>query len=88
MRAGEGIREGQGTVYTNPVYKTSVDSGLDETGKRQVVKGTAPALRELGAADTPVFWAGINTRSYQTAEILGTRSHNHSNAAFPCWFLT
>lgn len=71
VRAGQGVREGQGIVFTNPVSKTSIDSGLDDTGKRQVVKLTAPALRDLGAADTPWLWAGINQRSYQTAEILG-----------------
>uniref|UniRef100_A0A061RZ05 Phosphoglycerate bisphosphoglycerate mutase family protein n=1 Tax=Tetraselmis sp. GSL018 TaxID=582737 RepID=A0A061RZ05_9CHLO len=70
VRAGEGVREAQNRVYTNPVNKTSVDSGLSERGKRQVVQVTAPSLEIAGIGDTPWLWAGMNQRSYQTAEIL------------------
>eukprot|EP00873_Tetraselmis_striata_P036981 jgi/Tetstr1/457245/TSEL_004174.t2 len=71
VRAGQGVREAQGVVYTNPVAKTSMDSGLSEDGKRQVVKGSAPALMAaLGRDGTPWLWPSINQRSYQTAEIL------------------
>lgn len=75
VRAGQGVREAQGVVYTNPVAKTSMDSGLSEDGKRQVVKGSAPALMAaLGRDGTPWLWPSINQRSYQTAEILGESS--------------
>ena len=36
VRAGEGRAEEQGMVYTNTVFKTSVDSGLSRRGQSQV----------------------------------------------------
>jgi len=36
VRAGESTAEAAGYVLTNPVAKTSMDSGLSQLGKRQV----------------------------------------------------
>lgn len=48
MRAGESEFESMGVINTNPVEKTSVDSGLSERGKKQSIKA-AFDLKEMGA---------------------------------------
>lgn len=49
VRAGEGQSEADGRVFTNPVYKTSMYSGLTPGARRQVVTQLVPNLRALGA---------------------------------------
>ena len=49
MRAGEGQSEADGFVFTNPVYKTSMYSGLTPQARQQVAKELVPKLRSLGA---------------------------------------
>ncbi|KAF2314691.1 hypothetical protein GH714_030037 [Hevea brasiliensis] len=50
VRAGESEFESLGIINTNPVAKTSVDSGLSEKGKKQTVKA-ALELKAMGACD-------------------------------------
>jgi broad specificity phosphatase PhoE len=70
VRAGESEFESLGIINTNPVAKTSVDSGLSEKGKKQIVKA-ALQLKEMGACDTGCWiWPSITQRAYQTAEII------------------
>uniref|UniRef100_A0A1D1YVD4 Phosphoserine phosphatase 1 n=1 Tax=Anthurium amnicola TaxID=1678845 RepID=A0A1D1YVD4_9ARAE len=70
VRAGESEYEREGVVNTNPVAKTSVDSGLSEQGKRQAVR-SARELERMGACDgTCWIWPSITQRSYQAAEII------------------
>ena len=49
VRAGEGQSEADGLVFTNPVYKTSMYSGLTPQARQQVAKELVPKLRSLGA---------------------------------------
>lgn len=71
VRAGEGQSEADGRVFTNPVYKTSMYSGLTPGARRQVVTQLVPNLRALGACQEGCYlWPSINQRSYQTAEIV------------------
>ena len=49
VRAGEGQSEADGLVFTNPVYKTSMYSGLTPKARQQVASETVPRLRALGA---------------------------------------
>lgn len=49
VRAGEGQSEADGYVFTNPVYKTSMYSGLTPKARQQVASETVPRLRALGA---------------------------------------
>eukprot|EP00884_Botryococcus_braunii_P018324 jgi/Botrbrau1/5175/Bobra.0172s0046.1 len=73
VRAGEGQSEADKYVLTNPVAKTSMDSGLSSRGKQQVVRETAAALKDLGALSGSCWmWPSITQRSYQTAEILAS----------------
>ncbi|KAL4205032.1 hypothetical protein AMTRI_Chr01g112740 [Amborella trichopoda] len=80
VRAGESEMESKGIVCTNPVSKTSVDSGLSEEGKKQSVDA-AFALKEMGACEGNCWiWPSITQRSYQAAEIIASvnevnRSH-------------
>lgn len=70
MRAGESEYERLGMVNTNPVAKTSVDSGLSEEGKRQTVR-SARELQRMGACEGGCWiWPSITQRSYQAAEII------------------
>lgn len=70
VRSGESTFETRGLINTNPVAKTSMDSGLSEAGKRQTIKA-AKELRDLGACDDSCWiWPSINQRAYQTAEII------------------
>ncbi|KAG0575572.1 hypothetical protein KC19_5G013500 [Ceratodon purpureus] len=70
VRSGESTFETRGLINTNPVAKTSVDSGLSEEGKKQTVQA-AKSLRELGACDDSCWiWPSITQRAYQTAEII------------------
>ncbi|KAJ6294042.1 hypothetical protein OIU76_022174 [Salix suchowensis] len=72
VRAGESEFESLGIINTNPVAKTSVDSGLSEKGKKQIVKA-ALQLKEMGACDTGCWiWPSITQRAYQTAEIIAS----------------
>ncbi|GAB4817115.1 hypothetical protein N2152v2_004161 [Parachlorella kessleri] len=71
IRAGESVAESQGYVLSNPVSKTSIDCGLSERGKVQVVRQTYPALRQLANGDASAWlWPSIALNAYQTAEIL------------------
>lgn len=80
MRAGESQFERLGVINTNPVAKTSVDSGLSENGIRQAMRA-ALKLKEMGACDGSCWiWPSITQRAYQAAEIIASvnkidRSH-------------
>lgn len=68
-RGGVGVR-GQGVVRTNPVSKTSVDSGLSPAGLRQAARA-ALELQRLGACEDDCWiWPSITQRAYQAAEII------------------
>lgn len=70
VRSGESTFETRGVINTNPVAKTSVDSGLSEEGKKQTILA-AKNLSALGACDDNCWiWPSINQRAYQTAEII------------------
>ncbi|KAJ4829076.1 hypothetical protein Tsubulata_030975 [Turnera subulata] len=70
VRAGESTFETLGVINTNPVEKTSVDSGLSEKGKKQAVKA-ALQLKEMGACNGDCWiWPSITQRAYQAAEII------------------
>ncbi|CAN1154532.1 hypothetical protein LINPERPRIM_LOCUS41165 [Linum perenne] len=70
VRAGESEFESLGIINTNPVAKTSVDSGLSEIGKKQTVKA-ALKLKSIGACDDGCWiWPSITQRAYQAAEII------------------
>ncbi|XP_057421953.1 uncharacterized protein LOC130715839 [Lotus japonicus] len=72
VRAGESEFERIGVINTNPVAKTSVDSGLSERGKKQAVRA-AFDLKEMGACDNNCWiWPAITQRAYQTAEIIAS----------------
>ncbi|VAH62271.1 unnamed protein product [Triticum turgidum subsp. durum] len=60
----------QGLLRTNPVAKTSVDSGLSPAGLRQAARA-ALELRRLGACEDDCWiWPSITQRAYQAAEII------------------
>ncbi|KAM5572060.1 hypothetical protein ABKV19_012234 [Rosa sericea] len=72
VRAGESEYESWGVINTNPVAKTSVDSGLSERGKKQAVRA-AFDLKEMGACDSSCWiWPSITQRAYQAAEIIAS----------------
>lgn len=72
VRAGESEYESLGIVNTNPVAKTSVDSGLSEIGKKQTVKA-AFKLKAMGACDGGCWiWPSITQRAYQSAEVIAS----------------
>ncbi|KAJ1398210.1 Histidine phosphatase superfamily, clade-1 [Sesbania bispinosa] len=72
VRAGESEFESMGVINTNPVAKTSVDSGLSERGKKQSLRA-AFDLKEMGACDNSCWiWPAITQRAYQTAEIIAS----------------
>ncbi|XP_057519484.1 uncharacterized protein LOC130800137 isoform X3 [Amaranthus tricolor] len=71
VRSGESEYESLGIINTNPVAKTSVDSGLSEKGKRQSVKAGFE-LKKMGACEGSCWiWPSITQRAYQAAEIIG-----------------
>lgn len=70
VRAGESEYESLGIINTNPVAKTSVDSGLSKEGKKQTVKA-ALALKSMRACEGNCWvWPSITQRAYQAAEII------------------
>lgn len=70
VRAGESEYESLGIINTNPVAKTSVDSGLSKEGKKQTVKA-AIALKSMRACEGNCWvWPSITQRAYQAAEII------------------
>ncbi|OMP10329.1 Histidine phosphatase superfamily, clade-1 [Corchorus olitorius] len=70
VRAGESEFESFGIINTNPVAKTSVDSGLSERGKKQTVRA-ALDLKTLEACERNCWiWPSITQRAYQAAEII------------------
>lgn len=72
MRAGESEFESLGIINTNPVAKTSMDSGLLEKGKKQTVKA-AFELKAKGACEKGCWiWPSITQRAYQAAEIVAS----------------
>ncbi|WCJ36060.1 Phosphoglycerate mutase family protein [Euphorbia peplus] len=72
VRAGESEFESLGIINTNPVAKTSVDSGLSERGKKQIVKA-AFDLKAMGACENGCWiWPSITQRAYQAAEIIAS----------------
>ncbi|KAJ0971707.1 hypothetical protein J5N97_019666 [Dioscorea zingiberensis] len=72
VRAGESEYEKLGVLNTNPVAKTSVDSGLSTEGTRQTAK-SALELKRMGACDGGCWiWPSITQRSYQAAEIIAS----------------
>ncbi|CAK9148518.1 unnamed protein product, partial [Ilex paraguariensis] len=72
VRAGESEFESIGVTNTDPVTKTSVDSGLSDKGKKQMMNA-ALALKAMGAFEGN-FWIcpSITWRAYQAAEIIAT----------------
>lgn len=72
VRAGESEYESLGIVNTNPVAKTSVDSGLSETGKKQTATA-AFKLKAMAACDRGCWiWPSITQRAYQAAEVIAS----------------
>ncbi|XWS50974.1 hypothetical protein CRYUN_Cryun12cG0136700 [Craigia yunnanensis] len=70
VRAGESEYDSLGIINTNPVAKTSVDSGLSEKGKKQTVRA-ALELKAMGACERNCWiWPSITQRAYQSAEII------------------
>lgn len=70
VRAGESEYENLGIINTNPVAKTSVDSGLSREGKKQALKA-ALELKAMGACEGNCWiWPSITQRAYQAAEII------------------
>ncbi|KAB2001533.1 hypothetical protein ES319_D11G001100v1 [Gossypium barbadense] len=70
VRAGESQYESLGIINTNPVAKTSVDSGLSDKGKKQTLK-SALELKAMGACERNCWiWPSITQRAYQAAEII------------------
>jgi broad specificity phosphatase PhoE len=62
--------EKKGIINTNPVAKTSMDSGLSEEGKEQALKA-ALELEAMGACEGSCWiWPSITQRAYQAAEII------------------
>ncbi|XP_066316481.1 uncharacterized protein [Miscanthus floridulus] len=59
VRAGESVYEGQGLLRTNPVAKTSVDSGLSPVGLHQTARA-ALELQRLGACEDDCWiWPSV-----------------------------
>nr|CAD1834232.1 unnamed protein product [Ananas comosus var. bracteatus] len=81
VRAGESAYERAGVVRTNPVAKTSVDSGLAAPEGLHQAARAALELKRLGACEDACWiWPSITQRSYQAAEIIASangvdRSH-------------
>ncbi|CAD5173350.1 unnamed protein product [Musa acuminata subsp. malaccensis] len=72
VRAGESVYETAGVLRTNPVAKTSVDSGLSPEGARQAARA-ALELKQMGACeDSCWIWPSITQQSYQAAEIIAS----------------
>ncbi|KAJ1688264.1 hypothetical protein LUZ63_019654 [Rhynchospora breviuscula] len=72
VRSGESTFETAGVIRTNPVSKTSVDSGLSVDGLRQTAQA-ALELKRLGACEDDCWiWPSITQRSYQAAEIIAS----------------
>ncbi|KAH9315265.1 hypothetical protein KI387_023892, partial [Taxus chinensis] len=72
VRSGESVYEKKGVINTNPVSKTSVDSGLSEEGEKQAVKA-ALELEAMGACRGSCWiWPSITQRAYQSAEIIAS----------------
>lgn len=72
VRAGESEFESMGIINTNPVAKTSVDSGLSERGKKQTVRA-AFELKAMKACEGSCWiWPSITQRAYQAAEIIAS----------------
>ncbi|GMY24912.1 Histidine phosphatase [Fagus crenata] len=72
VRAGESEYESLGIINTNPVAKTSVDNGLLEKGKKQIVRA-AFELKAMGACEKGCWiWPSITQRAYQAAEIIAS----------------
>nr|BAJ87943.1 predicted protein [Hordeum vulgare subsp. vulgare] len=83
VRAGESVYEGQGLLRTNPVAKTSVDSGLSPAGLRQAAR-TALELRRLGACEDDCWiWPSITQRAYQAAEIIAAANSINRSKIVP-----
>lgn len=72
MRAGESEFESLGIIYTNPVAKTSVDSGLSEKGKKQTLKAAFELKTREACARNCWIWPSITQRAYQAAEIIAS----------------
>lgn len=86
VRAGESEFESMGIINTNPVAKTSMDSGLSEKGKKQTVKA-ALELKAMGACDQNCWiWPSITQRAYQAAEVIA--AVNGVNRRYPFCILT
>lgn len=70
VRAGESEYESLGIINTNPVTKTSMDSGLSEMGKKQALRA-ARTLKAMGACENSCWiWPSITQRAYQSAELI------------------
>ncbi|CAL5441170.1 unnamed protein product [Camellia sinensis] len=70
VRAGESEFESLGIINTNPVAKTSMDSGLSEKGKKQTIRA-ALQLKTMEACELNCWvWPSITQRAYQAAEII------------------
>ncbi|MCL7035847.1 hypothetical protein MKW94_026642, partial [Papaver nudicaule] len=72
VRAGESEFESLGVINTNPVAKTSMDSGLSIEGRKQTARA-ALKLKAMGACDQSCWiWPSITQRAYQAAEIIAS----------------
>lgn len=72
VRAGESEFESLGIINTNPVAKTSVDSGLSEKGKKQTLKAALELKTRGACARNCWIWPSITQRAYQAAEIIAS----------------
>ncbi|XP_062169531.1 uncharacterized protein LOC133875416 [Alnus glutinosa] len=72
VRAGESEYESLGIINTNPVAKTSVDSGLSEKGKKQTVRAAFELKAKGACAKGCWIWPSITQRAYQAAEIIAS----------------
>ncbi|KAH0762644.1 hypothetical protein KY290_018717 [Solanum tuberosum] len=83
VRTGESEYKSLGLINTNPVAKTSVDSGLSEKGKKQTVRAVFD-LKEMRACDGNCWIRpSITQRAYQAAEIIAAvNGVNRSHIAF------
>ncbi|KAI3979816.1 hypothetical protein MKX01_013911, partial [Papaver californicum] len=70
--------ESLGQINTNPVAKTSTDSGLSIKGKKKMVRA-ALKLKAMGACDQSCWlWPSITQRAYQDAENIASANEINS----------
>mmetsp|Transcript_7517 Transcript_7517/g.11383 ORF Transcript_7517/g.11383 Transcript_7517/m.11383 type:complete len:336 (-) Transcript_7517:111-1118(-) len=70
MRAGEDSLEARNIITTNKVKGDSMEHGLTDEGKRQVVQAFKTISEMTNGDDDIVLWPSIQFNSYQSATIL------------------